>query len=101
MTLDFSFSKDYNGFRTSGNAKAIAINSAPFLITNLLTNHYIMNIKQIYIDKEKVIESAMDDAVQTIYNSIETDPEYTLSDMEIPELIDELLKMYINNISIN
>lgn len=53
-----------------------------------------MNLKQIYIDKRKVIEKATAKAVDTIYNSIENDPDYSLSTDENLELCEELIIRY-------
>jgi isopropylmalate/homocitrate/citramalate synthase len=56
-----------------------------------------MNIKQIYQDKKSVIEYSMQEAFNSIFQEIDKDTSYTLSDDEITELVYDLIKEYINN----
>ena len=53
-----------------------------------------MNLKEIYIDKQKVIEKAVGKAVNTIFDSIENDNGYSLSTDENLELCFELVERY-------
>ena len=54
-----------------------------------------MGIEEIYEDKRREVEQAMRDAFYQISDAIENDPEYTLADDELAELIYELMEIYI------
>ena len=50
-----------------------------------------MNIKEIYVDKKKVLDDGYMDWYNSIKESIENDDEYSLSDDELDELIVDLM----------
>jgi hypothetical protein len=50
-----------------------------------------MNLKEIYVDKKKVLDDGYMDWYNSIKESIENDDEYSLSDDELDELIVDLM----------
>jgi hypothetical protein len=50
-----------------------------------------MNLKEIYVDKKKVLDDGYMDWYNAIKESIENDDEYTLADDELDELIVDLM----------
>ena len=56
-----------------------------------------MNIEEIHKDKKEIIKKAVVRAYNSIAKAIEKDKNYSLSDLEMPELVWELLEREIAN----
>ncbi len=59
-----------------------------------------MDIKDIYIDKGKIIEHILDEGYSVFEGEMENDKNYSLSTDEIAELYYELIKMELERMGI-
>lgn len=54
-----------------------------------------MSLDDIYRDKKSIIEYSMQEAFNSIYQEIDKDSKYQLSDDELIELVYDLMKKYL------
>lgn len=55
-----------------------------------------MNLQEIYQDKKSIIEYSMQEAFNSIFQEIDKDTKYTLSDDELTELVYQLMDYYLS-----
>lgn len=56
-----------------------------------------MNIHEIYIEKLPIIEEAMQLAFSKLFDNLDSDPDFTLNDDELTEIVLELLTLNLTN----
>lgn len=54
-----------------------------------------MDISTCYLQHRRTVENAIGEAYATIADAIEHDPDFTLSDDEITEMVYEFMNIYI------